>query len=109
MACVNIQCKLYLTASDAEAVAYKSESSHFLTMQIKSEKWGCMFVDLMPGDKVAGGSVIQCHVENPEPKVSLFNIAFCCVTLIGSTHLMYGFLISLWLCPAVYGELPTIL
>ena len=34
---------------------------------MKSEKWGGMFVDLIPGDELVEGSVIQCHVENDEP------------------------------------------
>ena len=42
---MNIQCNTCLTASDAEAVAYESEPYHNLTLQIKSEKWGGMFVD----------------------------------------------------------------
>lgn len=45
---------------------------------MKSEKWGGMFVDLIPGDKFVEGSGIQCHVENDEPKVNMY---FVCTTV----------------------------
>lgn len=31
-------------------------------------------MDLIPGDELVEGSVIQCHVENDEPKVSLYSV-----------------------------------
>ena len=37
---------------------------------MKSDKWDGMFLDLLPGDELVGGSVIKCHVENPEPLLS---------------------------------------
>ena len=37
-----------------------------------------MYVDLIPGDEVIGGSVINCHIEQPEPTVSL-HVLMCIV------------------------------
>ena len=34
---------------------------------MKSEKWDGMYVDLLAGDEVAGGSVIRAQIEQPEP------------------------------------------
>ena len=56
--------------------AIQSEYS-ILTLQVKSEKWRGMFVDLTPGDKLVSGSVIHCHVENVEARVSMHRICLC--------------------------------
>ena len=39
-------------------------------MQVKSEKWGGMFVDLLPGSEVEMQSIVKVHLEEPsEPMV----------------------------------------
>ena len=42
-----------------------------LAIQVKSEKWGSMFVDVRPTDQLVGGSVIQCKIEQNESLVSM--------------------------------------
>ena len=39
---------------------------------MKSDKWEGIFVDLLPGDILVGGSIVQCLVEDVEPKVRIF-------------------------------------
>ena len=41
-------------------------------MQVKSEKWRCMFVDPMPGDMLEDGAVVRAEVEETdEPMVCI--------------------------------------
>ena len=43
-------------------------------MQVKSEKWAGMFVDLLPGSEVETQSIVKVHLEEPsEPMVKRVN------------------------------------
>lgn len=52
-------------------------------------KNGGMFVDVNPGETLAGGSVIQCHVEQQEPEVSFVRTCSCTCTY-GYVHKYIG-------------------
>ena len=43
------------------------EAILLLFLQVKSDKWEGMYVDLLPGDEVKAGSVIKAEIENPDP------------------------------------------
>lgn len=44
---------------------------------MKSEKWGDMFVDLLPGNEVETQSIVKVHLEEPpEPMVKRGNCFF---------------------------------
>ena len=49
-------------------------------IQVKSEKWNGMFVDLLPGNEVETGSIIKAQIElpppSPEPMVSLLHFFY---------------------------------
>ena len=47
------------------------------SVQVKSEKWGDMFVDLLPDSEVETQSIVKVHLEEPpEPMVKRGNCFF---------------------------------
>ena len=41
---------------------------------MRSEKWGGMYIDLLPGDEIVDGSVIKAQLEHADPATCVVSL-----------------------------------